>query len=58
MNLIDAVVIEVIGEPFFVHQHWFIKVKADSMGGISTHDLMFPTEEECLKVEVGRKILI
>lgn len=58
MNLIDAVVVEILGKPRFEYKRWFIKVKADSMGGISTHDLMFNTEEECLKVEVGRKILI
>lgn len=57
MNLIDFYVTEIISEPKFMYNKWFIDVMANSHGVVSKNQLMFDTKEECLKVNIGYKFL-
>lgn len=53
MNLLDATVTKVIGEPQFKYGKWFIKVEANCYGSPTESDLMFSTKEEAEAVKVG-----
>lgn len=53
MNLLDAVVTEVCGEPVFKYSKWFVPVKSNCWGQISNSEIMFNTFEEASKVDVG-----
>lgn len=58
MNLIDAWVTEVMGEPYLsAFGKWCLKVRWDDMGGNGTSTLMFDTEEQAKQVKVGYKFL-
>lgn len=65
VNLIDAEVIEVLGEPDLqreiydgrLYEWWEIEVKSIDMGGTQIEMLSFNTREEALKVKVGYKFL-
>lgn len=53
MNLTKSVVTEVIGEPEYKYEHWFIKVRYNSYGQESETELMFNTKERAAEVEPG-----
>lgn len=57
MNLVDAVVVEVVGEPREAYGRWWVDVRYDSYGRFSdnTLPLMFDTYEEARLVEKGYK---
>lgn len=55
MNLIDAEVTKVIGEPYPRFLKWWIKVESIDMGGLSEDNLMFDTKEEAEAVQPGYK---
>lgn len=57
MNLMDAYVTEIKGEPFFEYGKWFVPVKADCEGLPLETDLMFDTEAEVRAVKVGDHFL-
>lgn len=57
MNLIDAKVTKVIGNPYFKYRKWWIKVESVDMGGSSKDNLMFDTKEEAEAVQPGYKFL-
>ena len=57
MNLLEAEVIEVLSEPYFKHDKWWVTVNYDCYDLKSKTELMFNTEEEAKKVEVGFKFL-
>lgn len=57
MNLINFYVTEIISEPIFMYDKWFIDVMADSHGVISKNTIMFNTKEECLLVCIGYEFL-
>jgi hypothetical protein len=57
MNLIDFFVTEIVSEPYFEYNKWWVKVKANGYGVVSNHELMFDTKEQCLNVTVGYKFL-
>ena len=57
MNLIDFFVTEIVSEPYFEYNKWWIDVRADGYGVVSKHQLMFNTKEQCLNVSVGYKFL-
>lgn len=55
MNLLDATVTEIIGEPELKYGKWFIKVKADCWGAVTESSLMFSSKEQALAVKPGYK---
>lgn len=58
MNLIDAWVTEIMGEPYLsVFGKWLLKVKCHDMGGDGTSTLIFDTKEQAEQVDVGYKFL-
>lgn len=62
MNVIDAWVTEVLCEPYYKSYgssapKWWVKVKADDMGGTTTDTLCFDTKDESEQVKVGYKFL-
>ena len=57
MNLIDFFVTEIISEPYFEYNKWWIDVIADGYGVVSKYTLMFDTKDECLNVDIGYKFL-
>jgi hypothetical protein len=57
MNLVDCVVVEVLGWPHEAHGKWWIPVCYDSWGRVSETKLMFDSEAEALAVSVGHQFL-
>lgn len=53
MNLVDAEVKEVIGEPCLSYGKWFVKVKAVDMGGEFEDSIMCNSEQEALDIKPG-----
>jgi len=57
MNTIDAEVIEILSEPYVEWGRWWVKVKANDMGGDTTDTLMFSSKEEALQPQIGHTFL-
>lgn len=57
MNRVDCFVTKILSKPYYKYDHWWIRVKANCMGGEIEHDLMLNSEAECLAVEIGYKFL-
>lgn len=57
MNVIDAWVTKVQGEPYYKYDKWWVKVDSEDMGGTTNDTLMFETKEEAEKVQPGYKFL-
>ena len=64
MNLLDAVVTEVLSEPLFVDTYkengvmwWQVKVKYDCYGVISERNLVFNNAVDAHNVSVGYEFL-
>ena len=57
MNLINCVVTEIIGDPYFEYDKWWVNVEYDCYGSLHWMDLIFSTKEEALAVEIGYKFL-
>jgi hypothetical protein len=53
MNLIDATVLEVLGEPYLRYGKWFVKCKISAYGCESETDAMFSTKEQADLFKVG-----
>lgn len=54
MNLVDAYVTEVMGEPYYIYEKWWVNVKYNSYGWQNDYtSLMFNTKEEADKVSNG-----
>ncbi len=57
MNLIDAVVTHILGEPYEEYGAWWVPVRYDSWGRESEQNLMFATQYDALQVAVGYNFL-
>lgn len=57
MNLVDAYVTMVTGDPVEKHGKWFVEVEYESYGQISKTELMFESKEACLAVKLGSHFL-
>lgn len=57
MNLVQLHVTEIISEPYFEFDKWWVKVMAGAYGHASTYELMFETREQCNKVTIGYSFL-
>lgn len=57
MNLLDAYVTEIKGEPELQYGKWFLAVGADCYGRPLETKLMFDTETEARAVKVGDHFL-
>ncbi|WP_201319074.1 hypothetical protein [Paenibacillus sp. EPM92] len=64
MNLVDAYVTKVLGEPEYIDKYanegvtwWQVPVECDSYGRLSETNLVFKTEEEAKEVRVGHHFL-
>ena len=57
MNLLDASVTKVLGEPFFKWNKWWVRVEYKCWGRDSKTELMFSTEDKAKSVEIGFKFL-
>jgi hypothetical protein len=53
MNVLDQVVVNVLGEPNLMFGKWFVKVSANSWGVVGVTYLVFNTKEEALAVSAG-----
>lgn len=53
MNLIDAVVTQVLSKPYFKYNYWFVDVEYNSYGRTSKTSIMRSTEEAAKAVKVG-----
>lgn len=57
MNLLDAVVTKVTGEPRQAYNKWWVDVVYDCWGRESVTAVMCSTQEEALQVKEGYKFL-
>lgn len=58
MNLIDAWVVEVTGEPYEAYGKWWVEVVSIDMGERpQKEELMFNTREEAAAVKKGHRFL-
>jgi hypothetical protein len=57
MNVIDFYVTKILSMPYCEYDRWWVKVKAESHGVESEHQLMFDTEEKAASVNIGYKFL-
>ena len=53
MNLIDAVVTQVLRKPYFKYNYWFVDVEYNSYGQVSETNIMCSTEETAKAIKVG-----
>lgn len=53
MNLIDAVVTQVLNKPYFKYNYWFVDVEYNSYGRTSKTNVMCSTEEAAKAIKVG-----
>lgn len=53
MNLIDAVVTQVLSKPYFKYNYWFVDVEYNSYGVISKTNIMCSTEETAKAIKAG-----
>lgn len=53
MNTIDAVVTQVLSEPYFKYNYWFVDVEYNSYGRTSKTNVMCSTEEAAKAIKVG-----
>lgn len=53
MNLIDAVVTQVLSKPYFKYNYWLVDVEYNGYGVISKTNIMCSTEEAAKAVKVG-----
>lgn len=53
MNTIDAVVTQVLSEPYFKYNYWFVDVEYSSYGRTSKTNIMCSTEEAAKAIKVG-----
>ena len=53
MNLINAVVTQVLSKPYFKYNYWFVDVEYNGYGVISKTNIMCSTEETAKAVKVG-----
>lgn len=53
MNLIDSVVTQVLGKPYFKYKYWFVDVEYNGYGVISKTNIMCSTEETAKAIKVG-----
>ena len=52
MNLVDAVVTQVLSKPYFKYNYWFVDVEYSSYGRTSKTSIMCSTEEAAKAVKV------
>lgn len=52
MNLIDAVVTQVLGKPYFKYNYWFVDVEYNGYGRTSKTNIMCSTEETAKAIKV------
>lgn len=57
MNLLECYVTSIESKPYLLHGKWWVNVKADCYGSEQRHSLMFNTEQEAEKINVGYKFL-
>lgn len=57
VNLLDAYVTKIKGEPVFKYGKWFVSVEANCYGSPTESELMFDTEEEARAVKIGHHYL-
>ena len=53
MNLVECYVTEIIGEPYFKYDMWWIKVKYNSYGVISETELCNKNKNPLLNIAIG-----
>ena len=53
MNLLDFYVTEILSEPRFEYNKWWLDVNANCCGLIYKHTLMFASEKEAESVKKG-----
>lgn len=58
MNLTDASVLEVLGEPYESWGKWWVRVSYNSCGYPGETVIMFKTKEEAESVKEGYEFLI
>ena len=52
MNLINAVVTQVLSKPYFKYNYWFVDVEYNGYGVISKTNIMCSTEESAKAIKV------
>ena len=57
MNLVNSWVLEVLSEPEFKYNHYFVKVKAIAEGSVFQTDIMVETLEQALSIKKDYKFL-
>lgn len=57
MNLVEATVIEIVGEPYEKYGKWWVNVVGDCYGRKTESFLMFETEEDARSLKVGTVFL-
>ena len=57
MNLLDAYVVEILGEPEYKYCKWFVKVKYNCYGIYSEGEVMLNSYAEAKAVQICYKFL-
>lgn len=58
MNLVDAVVTRIIGEPYTQYGKWFVKAEINAYGRVSEHIIMADTQKGIKAYSVGDRVLV
>ena len=58
MNLINAVVTQVLSKPYLKYNYWFVDVEYNSYGRTSKTEVMCSTEEVANAIKVGHKFQV
>jgi len=58
MNLLEAYVVEIIGEPYYKYDKIWQKIKYSCYGQMSESSLMFDDLEDLKAVKIGYKFLV
>lgn len=58
MNLLDAIVVKILSQPFCQYDRWWIKVEYDCWGKKGQTNLMFSDIETAKNISTGYKFMI
>lgn len=58
MNLLNATVVAILGNPEKKYNAWFVKVRINCYGRISETHVMFKSEEEANNLKLGAEVMV
>jgi hypothetical protein len=56
MNIITAIILKILSNPYFSYNKWWVDVEYDSYGAKGNTKLIFNSKDEANSLEVGQEI--